>query len=147
MGSRIVSITCRRLILIPNRKRTTHAFAIFVAVLVTILLFQCDALLMSACSHVAFDVSEYFQSAIMNLYLCGNNNVHEVYDRIGECRHTVSLFDVDNTPESLFLYSGNNNVHELYNRIDKKLKKAVEELGVMSEKYKEMEKELEEAVD
>nr|GEY52808.1 hypothetical protein [Tanacetum cinerariifolium] len=42
---------------------------------------------------------------------------------------------------------GNNNVHELYDSIDEKLKKAVEELGVVSEKYKEMEKELEEVVD
>nr|GEX92262.1 hypothetical protein [Tanacetum cinerariifolium] len=33
-------------------KRTTHAFALFVAVLVVISLFQRDALLMSACNHV-----------------------------------------------------------------------------------------------
>nr|GEW98019.1 hypothetical protein [Tanacetum cinerariifolium] len=33
-------------------KRTTHAFALFVVVLVAILLFQRDALLMSACNHV-----------------------------------------------------------------------------------------------
>ncbi|GKD07522.1 hypothetical protein Tco_1187207, partial [Tanacetum coccineum] len=82
----------------PTGKTTTHAFALFVAVLVAILLFRCDALLMSACSHT---------------------------------RRTVSLSDVDNTPESLFLYSGNNNVHELYDRIDEKLKKAVEELAVV----------------
>ncbi|GJZ98836.1 hypothetical protein Tco_0671289 [Tanacetum coccineum] len=48
-----------------------------------------------------------------------------------QTRRTVSLSDVDNTPESLFLYSGNNNVHELYDRIDEKLKKAVEELAVV----------------
>ncbi|GJV06416.1 hypothetical protein Tco_1344072 [Tanacetum coccineum] len=48
-----------------------------------------------------------------------------------QTRRTVSLSDVDNTPESLFLYSGNNNVHKLYDRIDVKLKKAVEELDVV----------------
>ncbi|GKC42165.1 hypothetical protein Tco_1059887, partial [Tanacetum coccineum] len=48
-----------------------------------------------------------------------------------QTRRTVSLSDVDNTPESLFLYNGNNNVHELYDRIDVKLKKAVEELAVV----------------
>ncbi|GJU28855.1 hypothetical protein Tco_1172444 [Tanacetum coccineum] len=82
----------------PTGKTTTHAFALFVAILVAILLFRCDALLMSACSYT---------------------------------RRTVSLSDVGNTPESLFLYSGNSNVHELYDRIYEKLKKAVEELAVV----------------
>ncbi|PWA94951.1 donson [Artemisia annua] len=33
---------------------------------------------------------------------------------LGNTRRTVSLSDVDNTPESLLVFSGNNNVHGLY---------------------------------